>query len=71
MLSEIVHFTRQGSSQPERLFITTLTLKKPSTDAVKIFKEEIWVFLNWIDYRIKENKCVKLDFVTSFTKKRA
>lgn len=70
MISEIVHSTRQGSSQPEKLFITSLT-KKPSTDAVKIFKEGMWVFLNWIDYRIKENKCVKPDFVTSFTKKGA
>lgn len=67
MLSEIVHSTSQGSSQPEKLFITTLVLKKSFTDAVKIFKEGIRVFLNWIDYRIKENKCVKLDFVTSFT----
>lgn len=71
MLSEIVHSTRQGSSQPEKLFIKTLILKKPSTDAVEIFKEGIWVFLNWINYIIKQNKCVKLDFVTSFNKKRA
>lgn len=39
MLSEIVHSTRQGSSQPEKLFIRTLILKKSFTDAVKIFKE--------------------------------